>query len=215
MAKQVATQELVFKAAAEMLTEGVEPSLLLVQAKIGGGSYTTIKRFLDQWAAQRASEAQTALDVPASVAKKGMEFARALWATASHEAQGLTLAAKLAADTKVSEISKELAFAQSEIRRLEALEEAQTQMLDGKDQELAQMKINLSDAQLQIAKAADVASRLAATEQELDAARREASTHAVNAGRLSGEAQALAGQVRDLTAALVSLKLNPSGTDNA
>ena len=210
MAKQFATQELVFKAAADLLAEGVDPSLLLVQAKVGGGSYTTIKRYLDQWAAHRASEAQTALDVPESVAKKSMELARSLWATAMQEAQAQAQAAKLAAELKLSEIGKELAFAQSEIGRLEALEEAQAQAFDHQGQALAQMKINLSDAQLQIAKAADVASRLMATEQELVAARQAASTHAVEAGRLSGEAQALAGQVRDLTAALVSLKVKPA-----
>jgi hypothetical protein len=210
MAKQFATQELVFKAAADLLAEGVDPSLLLVQAKIGGGSYTTIKRYLDQWAALRASEAQIALDVPESVVKKSMELARSLWATAMQEAQGHTQAAKLAAELKVSEIGKELAFAQSEIGRLEALEEAQAQELERKDQALAQMKLDLSDAKLQLAKAADVASRLAATEHELVAARQQSSTHAVEAGRLGGEAQALAGQVRELTAALVSLKVKPT-----
>ena len=53
MARPLATKELVFDAASSLVSDGTEPSIVNVQAKIGGGSYTTIKRYLDAWNVQR------------------------------------------------------------------------------------------------------------------------------------------------------------------
>jgi len=47
MAKPIVTQELVTSIADELHAAGVEPSILMVQERIGAGSYTTVKRYLD------------------------------------------------------------------------------------------------------------------------------------------------------------------------
>ena len=47
MARQIVTQSAVNEAAAALVTEGQEPSIVGVQERIGGGSYSTVKRFLD------------------------------------------------------------------------------------------------------------------------------------------------------------------------
>jgi len=48
MAKQVATKEVVFAAADAFATRGIDPTTVLVQERTGG-SYTTVKRLLDEW----------------------------------------------------------------------------------------------------------------------------------------------------------------------
>ena len=47
MAKSVVTQERVFEVADALTERGEEPGILSVQATIGGGSYSTVKRYLD------------------------------------------------------------------------------------------------------------------------------------------------------------------------
>ena len=49
MAKAVVTQERVFEVAQALTDQGTAPTILNVQEGIGGGSYTTVKRYLDQW----------------------------------------------------------------------------------------------------------------------------------------------------------------------
>ncbi len=49
MAKALVTREAVFEAADVLAAAGDDPSILAVQGRIGGGSYSTVKRFLDTW----------------------------------------------------------------------------------------------------------------------------------------------------------------------
>lgn len=53
MAKPIVTQERVNETADALVATGEEPSIITVQARIGGGSYTTIKRYLDVWKQQQ------------------------------------------------------------------------------------------------------------------------------------------------------------------
>ena len=43
------SQERVFEVSASLTERGGEPGILSVQATIGGGSYSTGKRYLDVW----------------------------------------------------------------------------------------------------------------------------------------------------------------------
>ena len=74
MARPLATQEIVFDAASALVADGVQPTIVTVQAKIGGGSYTTIKRLLDKWHAERAHLHEAALEVPGVVEEKCAEL---------------------------------------------------------------------------------------------------------------------------------------------
>lgn len=44
MARQIVTQQAVTEAAEALIVEGAEPSIVAVQARIGGGSYSTVKK---------------------------------------------------------------------------------------------------------------------------------------------------------------------------
>ncbi len=213
MAKVVATQELVFEAARAVAAEGLEPSMLTVQARIGGGSYTTIKRHLDAWKDQQATAAQESIKVPDFVLEKSAELGGVLWAMAAREARKEALAAKELADGQVAAISGELTVAQAEIRRLEDVETDLNSKLEVSGAELQALVTKLQDAAAKALRLPELEARLAASQTELAAARQSATEYAVDVGRLTGESDALRAQVRDLTAALVSLKASPAAGD--
>jgi chromosome segregation ATPase len=210
MTRQFATKEIVFEAASELAAKGTEPSILTVQAKIGGGSYTTIKRHLDEWSAQQVMNAQAVVETPGFVLEKSAELGRSLWAMAIREANKETQAAKDASENKVAAISKELDFAQSEIRRMEEVEEDQNKVLERMTDQLSRAIADMNDALAKAAKVPELEARLTSSQGDANIARQEAKDQAVQAGRLAGETESLRNQVRELTAALVSLKANPS-----
>ncbi len=62
---------------------GEEPSIIAVQERIGGGSYSTVKRFLAAWKAQQEASKQPAVDLPDAVAARGAALVRELWGAAA------------------------------------------------------------------------------------------------------------------------------------
>jgi chromosome segregation ATPase len=202
MARQIVTQHAVNEAAEALILEGSEPSILAVQSRIGGGSYSTVKRFLDVWKQERAEAATAAPDTPPEVQAKGQEFARAVWALASREAQREAQQAKDEAHAEVVAVRGELAEATTEIARLEGVESEQGVTIEQQHAKLREVELSLAEAQTQARRVAELEKSLAEIRAELDASRKEATDKAVDAGRLAGEAEALRAQVRELMAAI-------------
>jgi regulator of replication initiation timing len=75
---------------------------------------------------------------------------------------------------------------------------------------LNQASIDLGKASLMAARVPDLEVRLQALQDELSSVRKDATTKAVEVGRLAGEADALRRQLTEVTAALVSLKGSPT-----
>jgi hypothetical protein len=208
MAKPLATEALVFEVAAALKTEGTAPTILNVQERIGGGSYTTIKRHLDTWAASQGSA--DGVEPPESVTAKADELGRVLWSTAVREADKSVQEAKGAAVKQVEAIGNELKFAQSQIEALELAESVQSDKARELSERLNQASIDLGKASLMAARVPDLEVRLQALQDELSSVRKDATTKAVEVGRLAGEADALRRQLTEVTAALVSLKGSPT-----
>lgn len=202
MARQIVTQQAVAEAAEALIVEGAEPSIVAVQARIGGGSYSTVKKCLDVWKQQRAEAATAAPDTPAEVQAKGQEFARAVWALASREAQAEAQQAKDEAHAEVAAVRVELADAHNEIARLEGVEASQAATIDQQAAKLREVELALAEAQTQARRVAELEKSLADLRAELDASRKDATDKAVEAGRLAGEAEALRAQVRELMDAI-------------
>lgn len=202
MARQIVTQQAVTEAAEALIVEGAEPSIVAVQARIGGGSYSTVKKFLDVWKQQRAEAATAAPETPAEVQAKGQEFARIVWALASREAQAEAQQAKDEAQAAVAAVRVELAEATNEIARLEGVEAAQAATIDQQAAKLREVELALAEAQTQARRVAELEKSLADLRAELDASRKDATDKAVEAGRLAGEAEALRAQVRELMDAI-------------
>ena len=202
MARQIVTQQAVTEAAEALIVEGAEPSIVAVQARIGGGSYSTVKKFLDVWKQQRAEAATAAPETPAEVQAKGQEFARIVWALASREAQAEAQQAKDEAQAEVAAVRVELAEANNEIARLEGVEVAQAETIDQQAAKLREVELALAEAQTQARRVAELEKSLADLRAELDASRKDATDKAVEAGRLAGEGEALRAQVRELMDAI-------------
>lgn len=120
MAKQVATREVVFAAADAIAAQGAEPTTVLVQARTGG-SYTTVKRLLDDWTDKR-NAAINAVEVPPEIEGRASSFMRELYAHALRTAQA-TVAGPLERAVHARTLSEaRLTGAEAEVARLEAVE---------------------------------------------------------------------------------------------
>ena len=202
MAPPIATQKAVTEIANALLAEGLEPSIIAVQSRIGGGSYSTVKRYLDAWKQERAQMHAAATDTPPAIQAKGQEFAHSVWALACAQAQREAQVVKDEARAEVAAVRADLAGATSEIARLEGIEAAQAAELDAQQSKLRQVELALAQAQAQARRVPELEQSLVQLRTELDAARKEASDKAVEAGRLAGEADALRAQVREWMATI-------------
>ena len=82
MARAIVTDEAVVAAAEQLVADGEEPSIIRVQELVGGGSYSTVKRYLDAWKAQRQVPA-TSVQAPREIMERAAEFGRLLWQAAA------------------------------------------------------------------------------------------------------------------------------------
>ena len=202
MARPLATQELVFTVADSLLAEGGEPSILTVQARIGGGSYSTVKRYLDLWRQQRQAAEQAAPPLPAELEARALDFARGVWGLAASEAQQLAQQARDEASSQVLGVRQELAEARNEIGRLEAVETELSAQLEHGQALLRESERALADAQGQLRRVTELEQALSAQRAELASAHQAAMDQALAMGRLTGEADALRVQMRELMATL-------------
>ena len=95
------TRLLVKRAADELLTDGVRPTVVSVRGRIGRGSATTINAALREWwteLSQRLAKARSPPDLPGPLA----DAANRLWSTALEHAHGALTEYRDVADRKVA-----------------------------------------------------------------------------------------------------------------
>jgi chromosome segregation ATPase len=208
MAKALVTQERVFEVAQGLVEQGIAPTILNVQDGIGGGSYTTVKRYLDQWR-EAAPKQRRPVELPEAAIAKLMSLGREFWALLDEQAGQQVEAIRAATGEEIAAIQAQLDQAEQAIARLEAerdqaesraveqeqahreavqAHQAQTERVaaaEAKAGELAERVADLK-GELQLAHAQHAAEREAAT-----TARAEAQAVAVEAARLQGELTAL------------------------
>ncbi|HLP43602.1 MAG TPA: DNA-binding protein [Fibrobacteria bacterium] len=199
------TEELVRTTAEAIMAEGATPALVAVRERIGGGSYTTVKKFLDAWFAKRAAADGARPELPESVEKKGREFVIAVWALSKQIASQDTQAAKDAAAAEVAAVQEELTSAIQEIARLEASEAKHAEIISQQETKIRELELGLADAQAQARRTMELEKALSDARSETAAAHKEASAKAVDAGRLTGETEALRNQVAGLMEAIKSI----------
>ncbi|RRR75219.1 MAG: hypothetical protein EI684_05285 [Candidatus Viridilinea halotolerans] len=197
MARAIVTAEAVVAAAQQMLDAGEEPTILNVRSRIGGGSFTTIKRFLDDWKAQR--EAVVPLSpVPRDVQQRADEFAQMVWQAAVAQASQDAAQARADAEKLVAQARAAAAEAEHAVALLEAQVDAQDATLANLEQERDEARAALADAraatQVLEARFSDLQQQLAARDVELAQARAKHD----ELMRCLGENEALRRQVAEL-----------------
>ena len=202
MARPIITEDLVKRTADDMMAEGTDPSIMAVQARIGGGSFTTVKKFLDLWRSKRVAGDAATLDLPPEVAARGQEFVSATWSLAKQLAQKESQATKEAAMAEVAAVRAELSQALQEVARLEASEAQRQESIAHLETKLRESEIALAEAQAQARRTSELDQALGETRRELAASQKEATAKAVEAGRMAGEVEALRKQVQEQMDAL-------------
>ena len=144
MAKPIVTKELVFEIASRLITENVEPSIMNVQTRLGGGSYTTVKRYLDEWRQSEKEKIPATSEVPGEISQKSEELVRTIWAFATQLAQREVAAIKEEALAKSSQAQEELSNALHELQRLEQLEAEQKQALEEKSAQIRELELKVA-----------------------------------------------------------------------
>jgi hypothetical protein len=204
MARPIVTQVLVNQAADALAAAGEETAIITVQEQIGGGSYTTVKRFLAVWKAQQAQP--PAVEVPEAIAASGTAFVRELWSAAVALADERTQQIRAEAQRQVASAQAALASAEAAITRLEAEGEEQAQRFTSQEQTIAALRDDLAQArgaaQVAEARAAEQAQRvedLQRQAQRLGEEAAQARTAALDQASLAGELAALQRQLGEQT----------------
>jgi len=169
MAKPIVTEDLVFGVADQLAAAGIDPTIITVQERIGGGSYTTIKRYLDAWKQQMR---QPVVEVPADVTAQGMAAIHALWATAVQLTNDQVAHDRAEAQRQVADAQAALATAEAAIARYEAdAEQLGAQLVDQQGQSVqltAQLVYSTTEAAAASAMLAEQGERVRDLQQELD-----------------------------------------------
>ena len=161
MAKKIADRDAVFSAADQLKSEGGDPSIIAVQERVGGGSYTTIKRLLDEWQKERIQKSVELSKVPVDLSSKGADLVHTIWSAANALAQKDVVAIQEKAAQKLEVARRELAEATAEITRLEAIE---NDLIAENERIAAQLR----EMELMVARLEVDAARVAELQQDLD-----------------------------------------------
>ena len=202
------TQERVFEIADALTERGDEPTILSVQAAIGGGSYSTVKRYIDVWKeAGRQRRAQVAL--PDAAVDRLMALGRDFWALLEERAAQQVEQIRATTREEIATLETQTRQAEQVIGKLEGEKEVLEQLAAEREtaaQALrAQFQAEHEQATAAQAKATQLEARVVDLKAELDrvlkqvqseqhaaqAAREEAKAAAIEAARLTGELAAL------------------------
>lgn len=197
MARRLADAELVAQTAETIIAEGGEPSIKAVQSRIGGGSYTTVKRSLDAWRENRTMAGAAAQTMPPELQGRALEFAGVIWSAATRLANEKTQQLEQQTLAKVAAARAELAAALSEVERLEHIESDNIGTIEQLHQQQRQLELELAEARAS-------AGRVKALEQALASSQTEVAKKAEEAARLRGESESLRTQLKELIAALAA-----------
>jgi hypothetical protein len=173
MARALVTQDAVSQISTTLVQEGVEPSIINIQARIGGGSYTTVKRYLDEWRKLQAAKPAVAVEIPTEILGKAEIGLRSLWlaalALAHQEAQKAT--GQALAETQIAR--RELTEALTELARVEQVEAEYAQALDDERAQRRELELRIAALEVEVRHAALLQTELETVRAELGRARQE------------------------------------------
>jgi predicted RNase H-like nuclease (RuvC/YqgF family) len=135
--RAVVEREELFKAANTLVAEGKEVSAMAVLNELGGGSLTTIYKYLAEWEAGRSAKISPAVSEPPEVVKNAF---MSTWRVATMEADREVIAAREKADEEVKAAQKQFEGALQAIQRLEADSEADNAQIEELRKRIAELE---------------------------------------------------------------------------
>jgi hypothetical protein len=214
MRKPVATKEGVERAVHELTAEGLTPTVDRVRTKVGGGSFSTIGRLLNDVLAYQSVNSAAAEEIPATILDIGQRSVAAIYAAVTRdstvkinlieaEARRQVEAANHARSEATLEIERleqeaeqaaeSIALAEQQakdfLRRAE-ISEARVQSYETSTREL---RLEIQDLQKQLVKAE---ANTTAAQRELEAAQKETAAARKGEQLAREEAAELRGQLK-------------------
>ena len=207
MARTLVTAEAVASAAAALIAAGQEPTIIAVQQRVGGGSFTTIKRELDAWRAAR--QMPSAPPLPEQLATQVTDFARHVWQAATTLADEQVVQVRSAAAQQVAAAQAALAEAETVIERLEVEQEQRATALVAAQAAVATAQANLARTEQLRQEAVTRADQATAETRRLHHDLATAQQEQVARAGLEGEIRALQRQLDEQRALVERLAKQP------
>lgn len=187
MAKEIATKEFVFAAADQLLNDGVAVTIKSVQSRVGGGSFTTVKRYLDEWITLRGEAEVQAADLPDHLSTIVNRVALDIWCIAKSEAQvDVARLQKEMHETKAAQES-ELQEVLEELRRLEKQEFLRIEEMRMLSETLRESELRNAALSERLRAAEAVQDELLACRDELRVSQEKLMVAVADAARLQGQ----------------------------
>lgn len=191
------TAETVAAAAERLLSEGKNPSQSAVRTTLGGGSYSTIGPFLQQWRDAQEEAAELAeVDIPDALANVGSELMARVWKVAMAEAQ----AGHDAVRKELLQARAEIEAANQETADVAASLETD---LATRDERIVTLEAENTERAAELKAVND---RAITAERELAGARERAEAETARANRADKHAEELAATAKKLEAELSALR---------
>ena len=190
--RQAIDPEELFETANRMKAEGKEVTAMALLDALGGGSLSTIYKHLEVWQAARPTEVIVKPEeIPAAVQAS---FAAA-WRLAAQESKREVTAVKEKAKEEVAAALRQFHGALEAIAKIEKDRDADAEIIEGLQKQLAEAKAETSKAESEAAaekaRADELRDQLKSQQQDRDAAIREAS-------ELKGQLESLKAQNQEL-----------------
>lgn len=174
------TTEDIHRAADELDSEGIRPTLAAVRKRVGSGSFTTISEGMAAWRNSKAVSAPAPEPLPDAVAERIAALGADVWAAATSAAH-----ARVAAERESLSIERE----KMEAERADAVD-----LANAVTAELDEYRARAA------ADAEQLRAALAKAEAQIDAEREAAETQRAMVDRLREERAGLGGQLRAVEA---------------
>ncbi len=198
------TQEQVFETADRLAGEGKEVTATTLLNALGGGSLTTIYKHFTAW--QEVRPAASMMPAPIELPDSVQGAFAAAWRVATTEAAREVATVREKAAEEVGAAQKQFHEALEQIERLEAESEADTERMEALNAkvlelEAAQHKLE-SDAAAQKATAEQLRDQMKVQLSDHERLRQERDVAVKDAAELTGQAQVLKEQNKELLARL-------------
>lgn len=198
--RQAIDPEELFETANRMKAEGKEVTAMALLDALGGGSLSTIYKHLEAWNAARPTEVIVKPEeIPAAVQAS---FAAA-WRLAAQESKREVTEVKEKAKEEVAAALRQFHGALEAIAKIEKDRDADTEIIEGLQKQLAEAKVETSKAQsegaAEKARADELRQQLKSQQQDRDAALQQAAEY-------KGQIEAMTAQNAQLLAELAKNK---------
>ncbi len=200
-----ATPEAVAAAAEALQAAGKRVSTIAVQGHLGGGSFTTVQKYLEAWQQTQRDQRAAVVDVPSAVVERGMTLLRQVWQAAQAEAGQEITQTREDTEAALVEMRDQLAEALLAVQRQEAENTEQAQALATLEKQVATLQAERDEARTEARVNAAQVSAAAERVQELQTRLDAQASVSLELAQLQGAHGALQRQVEEQAATIKSL----------